>query len=163
MSEAYNHENPADRVSLACQIKQALPPSLWTLENKRGELVATHTLASGRVIQVWTSIHREVIGKSHADAVAVNGSDAIRVVALARKDGKLVPILPKAVRVNRTGEMSGIVTRMQALIKQVLADIRPLGKCSCGGMRALSKKGKPYCLELCFINKGKGVAQNAHR
>jgi hypothetical protein len=85
-----------------------------------------------------------------------NGADAIRVMVLYSRDDGQARALLKEGRVNRTGEIEGIVSRTLLRMRHCFTELRDRERrglrCSkCGAPLFTSKAGNEVCVETCWV------------
>ncbi len=115
----------------------------------------------GRVrVKVFTS----VIGGENGVPFEVRkeGKDAIRVCATyMTRDGKERGLV-KETRINRTGNIDGIVDRMYQRMRSSYQSANTCQRChSCGAPKFVSKNDKLCCAEICWKTEEEKTADNA--
>ena len=146
--DAYDPSNRQHRVELAAALLSRLEACGFVEDHRPGtrERVfgrAVHTSPGVRVL-VYTS----VVG----DEVRREGKDAIRVVAIYRtRDERERGIARADKRVNRTGDIPGIVERVYQRMRDVYGAAMNAHKCGrCGAPKFKSKAGNEVCADICW-------------
>ena len=98
------------------------------------------------VLRVYTSCQQRADGGLLA---RVSGGDAIRVVTLFRR--RMDRGIGSETRVNRVGNVFSIAERMVQRARDAWRAARALPLCSCGAPRVISKAGKNYCSDRCWL------------
>lgn len=145
----YDHSSQ-HRAELAKELVHMLVQSGFAkVEEGYGEDVYRYQCIGGTEIFVYTTI---VNGSVRAE-----GQDAIRVSAVyRRKDGEIRGLW-KDKRVNRTGDIPGIVERTKSRMRECYVNLRdrhrPHYMCKhCGApLLFLAKSGRMVCAEACWI------------
>ena len=147
----YDPLSRASRVHLAYTILEMLKKEQFQL---RPNLKPGEELQFGRRIKIdgkSSNLQIVVYTTIVSDEVREIGQDAIRVALLYRaSDGSTVGI-GKSKRVNRTGQIADIITRILERVKHC-EDISSVETCRfCSAPIAISKANKPYCAEKCWL------------
>ena len=151
---SYNPHLPQDRAQLAESIQHSLRNLGFTPQPSRAgseEVWGLKVHNDKFKILVYTSIETN---NGHSSCRAV-GEDAIRVCAIyLLRDGSVRMGVVKEKRVNRTGTIEDIVSRINGRITEVRNNISSVETCyRCGAPTFISKKGNRVCAEICFANK----------
>lgn len=147
----YNPCSVADRRTLAQAIQAMLEAAGFVKQQGTGEDVYAYNYPKIKNTQivVYSSIEN---GVARGD-----GQDAIRVSALYTTQQGTKRGLFKDVRVNRTGEIEGIVERTKQRMRNAYAELNKKavkGCCSkCGAPLFLSKNKNEVCAEACWTKK----------
>lgn len=149
---AYNPNSDIDRQMLADMIKKQLSDNGFARANvsKYGEHIWKRPVNGSIDLLVYTTIITDP--NLNMDVVRRLGRDAIRVCAVyTNKKGERKGIARANKRVNRTGELRGIISRVQNQIKNVQAKAMSGYRCyKCKAPMAKSKAGKLYCADICW-------------
>lgn len=151
----YNPDDPSDRMELAAQLKKRLEAAGFKLDpGRNGEdvYVFQHRKDPGLHIKIYTSIYR---GATRAKA-----KDAIRVVMLYQQqrnaEKKVIPMgkMPIVKRSTKS-TIETIVERVVDRAREAYKTVNSVDRCKkCSAPMATSKAGKPYCAEVCWLDKG---------
>lgn len=147
---SYNPNSIADRTELADKLTSMLVKAGFVKQGSVGleEIYERVIPESPKVrIMVYTSI---VHGMVRGD-----GEDAIRFgVVYERRDGELRHLFTET-RVNRTGTVDAIVQRTLTRMRSVYGQFRDRHNarmyCRCGAPLGISKAGKDYCADTCWV------------
>lgn len=142
----YNPCNIQDRIALATALQDLLISRGFVKIESKGEDIYSYVfpLSERTKILVYTTI---VNG-----AVRGDGADAIRVAGVyQRKDGQHRGIVSDT-RINRTGDIDGIVERTRQRMRSTYAALRTNKTCNkCGAPMFISKNKNEVCSETCWI------------
>ena len=151
--KTYDPEDPSDRRELADRLKKRLEAAGFKLDTSRnsGEdvYVFQHRKDPGLFLKLYTSVYR---GTTRAKA-----QDAIRVTMLyqqQRTKEKTVIPLGKMPIVKRSPKstIDQIVERVVDRARDAYKKINDVERCTkCQAPMAVSKLGKKYCAELCWL------------
>ena len=168
----YNPDLLQDRVALADALKAKLTEAGFSLsvdrtldpgrhygagfKGKEDVFVFAHRKDPGLEVQVFTSI-------TAGGQVRSIGADAIRVQLVYKNKAKRNSpdneearqyTLGTETRVHRTGEITAIVERTVERARDAYRRANETERCHhCGAPLAISKKGNPFCAEVCFARK----------
>lgn len=108
-----------------------------------GERTFSRYIDDGMYVRVFTSIE--------GSEVRSVGSDAIRVCGMHTSSEGKTRSLAKEKRVNRTGDIDDIVSRMYNRMRDAWKSSTSRPRCKqCGSPTFRSKKGNDVCAELCW-------------
>lgn len=144
----YLPESRDSRGNLASAVQAKLAECGFTKETVPGcrEEVYSLVINRGIRVMVYTTIENGIVRSC--------GSDAIRVTAVYRgTDGRDRGIAKAEKRVNRTGEIEDIVSRMYLRMREVWVLGNKAERCSCGAPKFVSKAGNLVCAELCWTKR----------
>lgn len=144
----YDPANLQHRQELARSLREALTKASFTKQPSKGntkEEVWGWTTSNPKIkVLVYTTIVR--------DECRSSGKDAVRTALIYTNDkDQERPMLPRETRVNRTGEIEGIVERTLMRVRKVFKDGKDVCKCEhCGAPTFKSRKGNQVCMEFCW-------------
>lgn len=142
----YDPNNRSDRIALAKALREALTKAQFkvvTMPRTKEEVWAYATSNPKVRVLVYSTI---VNGE-----VRSNGKDAIRVALVYKNADGSERGMVKDTRVNRTGEIDGIVDRMLGRVRRVFDAGKQVPKCpDCSAPTFTSKKGNIVCMEFCY-------------
>lgn len=158
MSTPYDPSNAIDRYLLAQEIEHALTKAGFVEEwhgdeqgkgRDPGDITKERTFY--RHVEDVPDIRIVVYTTIEGTRVRATGKDAIRVAAMYRTRRGRDRNLKRETRVNRTGDVEGIVERMLERARGAWATARNALRCpSCGAPMFTSKGGKDVCAEVCW-------------
>ena len=154
----YDPQNQESRVDLANSIESYFDFSNWIMKEDREtgvmERVYSFQLRSyDKSIPVRIKIYTSIDLRSGECRTV--GADAIRICAVRRYDDGSVRGFMKHRRVNRTGQIHNIISRMDSKIRTVQIEAlkkwsNPVYCSSCGAPTFVSKSGRDVCSKLCW-------------
>jgi len=98
-------------------------------------------------------VYSSVVPSVHGFDIRGNGDDSIKVVAIYMGRNNKERGLVKVARVHRVGEISAIVERMYARMRDVYKKAQTGARCSkCGAPMFTSKAGNLVCADLCWLS-----------
>lgn len=140
--------NPADythRTALATGILNTVKAKGFAQVDVRGcyETVVAKPLSARMQVRVYTSVEGGVVRDC--------GDDAIRVCTVyVTRDGDIRGVGHET-RVNRVGDINGIVVRLAERIALSMDAANDIPCCErCGAPKFKSKKGNMVCADLCW-------------
>ena len=171
----YDPENPAHREELANKMKAKLGAAGFKLstdrtldpgrqygggwKGKEEVWVFQHRKDPGLEVQVFTSI-------TQGGSVRSKGADAIRVCLIYKNKAKQTGTenpearqydLGSECRVHRTGDIDDIVERTVERARDAYKRANEVERCGkCSAPMAMSKAGKAFCSEVCWLPKKPG-------
>jgi hypothetical protein len=158
MPTPYDPSNAIDRYLLAQEIEQVLTKAGFVEEwhgdeqgkgRDPGDWTKERTFY--RFVEDTPDIRIVVYTTIEGTRVRASGKDAIRVAAVYRTKAGRDQGLKKDIRVNRTGDIEGIVERMLERARGAWAAAKNALRCpSCGAPMFVSKAGKDTCAEICW-------------
>jgi len=149
--------DPSDlghRAALAFAIRAELMGLGFVPTDRPGTKELVFSKGSARVRDVTMLVFTSIEGNE----VRGVGADSIKVCTVfTDKDGKTRGLGAEQ-RVFRTGEISGIVSRIRARIVDAAGTLNQMGGCGdCGAPIFITKKGKPCCADLCWSRARRGA------
>lgn len=152
----YNPASLTDRRDLASTLIGTLEGFGFELvpstRNGQDELVykRDHQTRKGFEVRIYTSV---VSGPGGVKEVRESGADAIRAALIYRKKDNTTRGIGSETRVNRTGDIQGIVTRSMERLRSVYRKAGTTECCSrCGAPKFKSKNDNMVCAEICWKN-----------
>lgn len=147
----YDPQNIRHRAELATELQALFQRSDFKRIDSIGEEVYAYDfllIPNTRILVYSTIVNGVVRG---------DGADAIRVAGVyTRQDGKQQGLVSDT-RVNRTGDIPGIVERTRERMRSVYKELRDRSttkKCNkCGAPLFTSSKGNEVCAETCWVKK----------
>jgi hypothetical protein len=150
----YDPESLTDRRVLATHLIEKLTDCGFTEEAMPGtkERVFTREVPTspGMKVAVYTTVEGR--------AARACGKDAIRVVALYKTKAGTYRGVGKDKRVNRTGEIVGIVERTHQRMRDMWLVAKAPTRCHCGAPKFHSKAGHEVCADLCWKSDAEKAA-----
>lgn len=144
---SYNPDDTRHRRFLAGRILNKLKECGFTEDTSaKGERTFFREIPNtNKKVVVYTTIVK--------DSVREVGKDAIRICGVYVNSEDKVLGLVKNKRVNRTGDIDGIVERMYQRMRETYGRIMNVDRCGCGVPKFLSKNGNFVCSEFCWTKR----------
>jgi len=153
MIRKYDPSSQEDRIELAQNILRSLHDRGFEYKSGGGpsaELVFEKVNERGLCIHVFTTI----VETARGNEVRALGKDAIRVILSYIKNDGVLRGLGKERRVFRTGDIPGVIQRLNDRIDQTVARSNSPESCEkCGAPKFESKSGNLVCSEICWDNQ----------
>lgn len=149
----YNPESLTDRRELASTLIGTLEGFGFSLvpATRQGEELVykrEHKSRKGFEVRLYTSIVKGVDGVNVARS---SGKDAIRASLIYRKKDDTTRGIGSETRINRTGDIQGIVERSMERLRSVYSKASETECCEgCGAPKFKSKLNNMVCAEICW-------------